>query len=441
MNIFKKLITITLVLSLYTYLLFAFNAFDSKVAAFSTTCPVGMTDQQCLNYLQQQAASLQKEKSSISSQLSAEQYNQLSLQQKISYLNNQITGTQTQINDLEIQIETNNVKVRILGGQITDKQNSVNTLAQEVQTLDDSIKKRITLSYEYSLITPIEIILENNNFETLLTRLKYLSETRKQDKVLLSQMAEKQGQLQNEKDDLEKSKADVDQKLTEIEAQKTELFKQETSLNTQKADRAQLLVISQQKASDYQKSIAKLKKQEDVITSQISQLIFNLFKSGQLPANTPVKKGDIIGFEGHSGLAFGSHLHFELRRNGVIVNPNTAYPGYFSYIQYGGSPVSGTAHFPMDGAYITQFPHADSYAIDMISRTMGNQSGDKYYTSGVHCSYGSVPAGYYNMGGEGAPLYAIRDGKVSNVFTDVCGGRAVIVDYGNGLTALYLHLR
>ncbi|HVX92786.1 MAG TPA: hypothetical protein VHA74_01595 [Candidatus Dojkabacteria bacterium] len=434
MKIFKKLLTVALVISLYSYLLFAFNTFDSKVGAYSTSCPPGMTDQQCLIYLQQQSANLQKEKSSISSKLSAEQYNQLSLQQKISYLNGQIKDTQNQINDLEIQIETNNVKVRILNADITDKENSVNTLAQEVQTLDSSMKKRISLSYQYSFITPIEIILENNNFDTLLRRLKYLAESRKKDKDLLAQMAETKGKLQNEKDELESKKAQVDQKLTEIEAQKTELFAQKTSLDKQKSERSGLLAISQQKESDYQKSLANLKKQEDIITAKISQLIFNLFQSGQLPANTPVNRGDIIGFEGHSGLAYGAHLHFELRKNGSIINPYAG--GYFTWPNGNGSK-----KFPMSGASITQFPHSNSYAIDMVSMSMGNQSGDKYYTNGVHCSYGSVPAGYYNMRGEGAPLYAIADGKVSNVFTDVCGGRAVIVDYGGGLTALYLHLR
>lgn len=34
-----------------------------------------------------------------------------------------------------------------------------------------------------------------------------------------------------------------------------------------------------------------------------------------------VKKGDILGYVGETGNAFGSHLHFELYRNGERVNP------------------------------------------------------------------------------------------------------------------------
>lgn len=39
-----------------------------------------------------------------------------------------------------------------------------------------------------------------------------------------------------------------------------------------------------------------------------------------------VKAGDIIGIEGNTGYSFGSHCHFEVRKNGVSVDP-TPYLG------------------------------------------------------------------------------------------------------------------
>ena len=39
-----------------------------------------------------------------------------------------------------------------------------------------------------------------------------------------------------------------------------------------------------------------------------------------------VKAGDIVGIEGNTGYSFGSHCHFEVRKNGVSVDP-TPYLG------------------------------------------------------------------------------------------------------------------
>ncbi len=47
--------------------------------------------------------------------------------------------------------------------------------------------------------------------------------------------------------------------------------------------------------------------------------VSNTTKRLQLGNN--IKKGDLIGFVGSTGLSTGPHLHFEIRKNGIKVNP------------------------------------------------------------------------------------------------------------------------
>jgi len=51
-------------------------------------------------------------------------------------------------------------------------------------------------------------------------------------------------------------------------------------------------------------------------------------------ASQPIKRGDIIGFVGSTGRSEGPHLHYEVHKNGQVVNPLNFYYGNISAVEY-----------------------------------------------------------------------------------------------------------
>ncbi|WKZ30970.1 MAG: hypothetical protein QY318_03945 [Candidatus Dojkabacteria bacterium] len=444
-TIFKAIFVLILIVG-YAAAISGGHTFINKASAYETTCPPEMDEFECIDFLQQQIAMIGQERSALNSKLSKENYDQLSLSGKIAYYNNKVAATEKSIEAMEADIQKNNLELQILDRDIRELGESINTASQEVNKLQNSIKKRVRFSYKYSSYSPVEIIFSTPNLDDISRKLKYLQYTKEKDKEMLEGMSEQIAILTEKKEVLANKEVELEEKRDEIELKKISLSEERNNLNAEKTTQQGLLAESRLREEQYLASLSELQGLADGITRRVTQLILEAYQSGQLPANTPVEQGDIVGFQGHTGFAYGSHLHFEYSRHpfqqgrlngGVLYQPVT----------------SGTLRAPLDGGVLTQGFHLSLqnwYSIDLQSRTYGDQSGATYTVQpGQVCCFGTcVPATnssgnpiHYNMRGEGAPVRAVKAGMFTGVRVDMCGGKYAIVDHGGGDLSLYLHLR
>lgn len=135
----------------------------------------------------------------------------------------------------------------------------------------------------------------------------------------------------------------------------------------------------------------------------------------EAPPIGPVKKGDIIAYQGNSGCSTGTHLHWGVYVDGVAVNPRT-------YIN------SGRLDWPEKDFTITQEFGAN---YEWYLRNFGLPGHNAI----------DMTAGF------GAPIYASADG-VAYAASDsqpcwITGtvGKGVIIDHGEGLKTIYWQIQ
>ncbi|MBD3329203.1 peptidoglycan DD-metalloendopeptidase family protein [Candidatus Dojkabacteria bacterium] len=420
------------------------------------TCPETMSDQECLEYLNDKSQQIQTERKDIEQKLDEEMYKQLGITQKINYLNKEILARESKIREIEIELEAKNVEIRIITKEINELQTRIDTLTQEITNLDAEISRRLTKSYKYNYLSPVEMLFSSEDVDTVMRKLKYLAELRKKDHLMLLQLQEKNQTLAAEEDILVHKQREIQEKRDEIKVQKRQLSNEKAMLAGQREEQQELMAESQRLQEEYENKIAKLKARQNEVDTQAITMMMEMFHRGQLGDGTPVSQGQIVGFQGHTGCAYGSHLHFGIYSSDSSkwwVSDINPYDGHLS--SSGGYLVSNKATSPQNSAYITQSFH-QGYAIDTVSMTDGNQLHSEYggcwdddatenqcyYISKGELSCDSGFEGWLSLRGEGAPIFAIYGGKVYyDSSSDIYGGKMALVDHENGMISIYVHLR
>lgn len=436
----------------FTTIVFSLSILLTPFSSFvfaSDACPESMPIQERYLCLQNELAKLEKNQGSLQKQLKNEDYQQLSLKEKISYISTQISQTEGVIDTLHMEILTQDIEINLLSKEIQEKEDSLSILKQEINTLQETVNKRVTESYKYSYVGALELIMDVKNIDSILRKTKYLIETRAKDKDSLEKFSKTKDEVEDEEKVLGEKKAELQLKRNDIEDEKERLVEEKRVLDTQKAEKDRLLAESQRREKQYQAQLEALTKIINETDNVISDVALQLFNQGLLGNGTPVIGGQtIIGYQGHTGCSFGSHLHFEIREaNGTKVDPRNF------FVVSGRSLSSGTYTAPYRGAYITQFyrpsNNPNHAALDMVSTSEGNQNLETYTVqSGICSAVDRLIASNGNQAyltGEGAPLRAISSGRVyyGTYATSMPSNpsKYALVKHNDGRTSFYLHIR
>ncbi len=411
-------------------------------------CPESMSPQERYVCLQKELNKLESTQGSLQKKLKNEDYQQLSLNEKLQYITTQISQTEKIIETLGIEIAAQDIEISLLAEEITVKEDGISLLNQEINILEETVNERVTESYKYSHVRPFEYIFDVKNLDSVIRKVKYLIETRINDKNSLKEYSLKMDSLKDEELLLAGKKAELQKKRNEIETEKQRLVEEKIYLDQQKIEKNSLLAESKRREDAYRRELAETTAMISDMDEKISDLVIALFNSGGLGNGTEIAAGKTIGYQGHTGCSFGSHLHFEIRdKYNVKQDPSKYLNGgtYWSLIS------SKTYRAPIDGGRITQVYKTYSHrAWDMVSTTRGLQDGSTYTVPTGICTnvdnyIKSTGRNWAYLTGEGAPIYAIAEGKVyyglysTNLAAYPC--KYALVVHKDGNKSFYLHLK
>jgi peptidoglycan hydrolase CwlO-like protein len=399
----------------------------------AVSCPSSMDPSsiECLDYLRDQLNDLSDQNSDIQDQITDEEYKQLTLSQKLTYIANQIDQTEKVIQAIEIELAAHNIEISLLEEKIEQAEDSIALSKQEIAQLESSVNKRVVESYKYSFVGFLELILDTKNFDDILRKTQYLISTREQDAKHLEEYASLVNDLEKEEDELTAQRLDLQTKRLEMEEQQDELLVEKNTLTSQKAERERLLAESKAKEAELEALyVANTKKLADLD----SAIIEYINKYGDQAVNSGrVTAGTWIGRMGNSGLSSGDHLHFSVNNGSGDLCGGTI-PVLSGYLRQGsGSGIigwdgwnwpymyAGTMRLPIEGPYVimSQNYHHGT-AIDLIS---WNKDSSGRLVKNL-----------------GAPIYAVMSGQLYKGI-DPYGGKYAYIIHDNGWRSCYLHLQ
>jgi len=215
-----------------------------------------------LNAQRQQKASelavIQKKIADYQKDIKLTQSAQNTLKNQITIINLEIATTMAQIDATNNQIETTNIEI----ADVTEK---IVTTEKQIASQKEVLKSLIAEIYDLDQRSPLEIALENDNFDEFLDQVQYTTSIQERSQETLTRIKELRSELDLRQADLKKEKAQLSQLMDQLTVTKANLSGQQAAKQTLLAD-----TKGQERA--YQKLLTDSQVQQKALDDEINNL-------------------------------------------------------------------------------------------------------------------------------------------------------------------------
>jgi murein DD-endopeptidase MepM/ murein hydrolase activator NlpD len=224
-----------------------------------------MITAQTADELQRQKAEKQKKLDEIERKIAEYQTEIKATQRQANTLANQIKTLNLEIASTEAQIEVTGDKIDVTNLEIADVTQKIVETQADIAEQKVILKSLIADINDLDQRSPLEIALENDNFDQFLDQVQYISSIQEQSQETLTKIKKLEADLAARQAKLKEEKAKLDQLLKQLD---------ETKVNLAAQQRAKQQVLDQTRGQEraYQRLLTDQEKLEDALEQEIADL-------------------------------------------------------------------------------------------------------------------------------------------------------------------------